>query len=81
MSWNIKAPETDRLARTLAPETGESITVAAKKAFQERFVLINREAGSAPDPLAIVARGRARPTLDSRPAEEILGYDEQGLPL
>jgi len=29
---------------------------------------------------ALIARGRARPILDSRPAEEILGYDENGLP-
>lgn len=27
-----------------------------------------------------IVRGRARQTLDDRPAEEILGYDKNGLP-
>ena len=35
MALNIKDPETDRLARLLARETGESITVAARIALED----------------------------------------------
>ena len=37
VSLNIKDPRTDELARQLAAETGESITVAARIAIEERL--------------------------------------------
>ena len=37
MPLSIKDPETERLARDLARRTGESITVATRKALQERL--------------------------------------------
>ena len=37
MPLSIKDPETERLARDLAQRTGESITVATRKALQERL--------------------------------------------
>jgi len=37
MPLSIKDPETERLARELAQRTGESITVAIRKALQERL--------------------------------------------
>lgn len=83
MALNIKDPETDRLARELAAETGESITVAARRALEERLqrVRARASASGADDRLGeIIARGRRRAMLDSRSAEEILGYDETGLP-
>ena len=82
MALNIKDPATDRLARELAQETGESITVAARTAIEERLsrVRAGRPRPKAPALQDIVDRGRARPVLDARPAEEILGYDERGLP-
>ncbi len=82
MSLNIKDPETDRLARALAQATGESITVAAKIAIQERLARIQAQASAptAGDLGEIIARGRARVTLDHRPVDEILGYDHSGLP-
>jgi len=82
MALNIKDSETDRLARELAAATGESITVAARRAIEERLQRV-RARPSAPDldPLqAIITRGRERAMLDDRSAEEILGYDEHGLP-
>lgn len=83
MALNIKDPDTDRLARELAAVTGESITVAIRTAVQERLARSRRQAPT--DDLegrllAIVRRGRSRPRLDDRSAEEILGYDEHGLP-
>lgn len=85
MALNIKDPETDRLARELAAETGESITVAARRAIEERLARVRaREAATHDDDLTflrgVIERGRARPVLDARSAEDILGYDEDGLP-
>lgn len=83
MPLNIKDPETDRLARELAAATGESITVAAKRALEERLVRVRARQASIADADGveeIIARGRARALLDDRPADEILGYDADGLP-
>jgi antitoxin VapB len=82
MSLNIKDPETDRLARALATETGESITMAAKRAIQERLIRVRaqRNASDGVDLAGIIARGRARPLLDTRAADDVLGYDPIGLP-
>ncbi|MDZ8170776.1 type II toxin-antitoxin system VapB family antitoxin [Microbacterium xanthum] len=83
MALNIKDPEADRLARALAAATGESITVAARAAFAERLARVQAQ-DAAPGVLAelesIIARARQRETLDGRPADEILGYDDAGLP-
>lgn len=82
MALNIKDPETDRLARELAAATGESITLAARRALAERLERVRRRqvpASTAPL-FAIIARGRARTVLDGRPQDEILGYDADGLP-
>lgn len=82
MSLNIKDPETDALARALAQETGESITTAARIAIEERLARVRAQRTAAPaqDLRAIIERGRARETLDARSVEEILGYDDLGLP-
>lgn len=83
MALNIKDPEADRLVRALAAATGESITVAARRAFAERLDRV-RAHDAAPDVLseleAIISRGRDRTTLDAPSADEIIGYDEAGLP-
>ena len=83
VALNIKDPETDRLARQLAELTGESITTATRTAIEQRLARERRRSATTPTQerlLAIVRRGRARPRLDDRSAEEILGYDEHGLP-
>lgn len=82
MSLNIKDPDTDRLARQLAAETGESITQAARIAIEERLARVRAQAfaPAAAELTAIVQRGRSRRTLDTRTSEEILGYDQAGLP-
>lgn len=84
MALNIKDPETDRLARELAEVTGENITVASRKAIEERLVRIKAQAAAEDrgrDLMELIARARARPVLDARTAEEIIGYDEDGLPV
>jgi antitoxin VapB len=83
MALSIKDPEADRLARELAAETGETITGAVLTALRERLI---RERGRhRAIPLrealrAIRERASRLPVLDARPADEILGYDDQGLP-
>jgi antitoxin VapB len=82
MALNIKDPETDRLARELAALTGQSITVALRDALRERLMAIRAREGAVARPgLAdVIARGRARRTLDERSEDEILGYGADGLP-
>ncbi len=82
MALSIKHPEADRLARELAHATGESITQAVTTAIRERLV---RETGWTPEGARaeidrIVAELAQAPTLDDRTADEIIGYDENGLP-
>ncbi|MGC3954955.1 MAG: type II toxin-antitoxin system VapB family antitoxin [Propionicimonas sp.] len=83
MALNIKDPVTDALARELAAQTGESITDAVRIAMAERLARVRRQrsvASRAADLQRFIDRGRQRVTLDDRSAEEILGYDENGLP-
>jgi antitoxin VapB len=82
MALNIKDPETDRLARRLSTLTGESITLAVKTAVRERIEREERTRGKASlEELLAIAKGiAAAPDRDSRTPEEIIGYDERGLP-
>jgi antitoxin VapB len=83
MALNIKHPDADRLARKLAAQTGESLTDAVLNALRERLRReeARRKAPSLRRELAkIRARCSALPVLDRRTADEIVGYDEHGLP-
>ena len=83
MAFSIKKPETDRLARRLADLTGESLTDAVTVALKERLdrVRMRRRSRSLADRLDEIAlRCAALPVLDTGSDEEILGYDEHGLP-
>lgn len=79
VALNIKDPETDRLARELASLTGESITDATRRALEERLLAVRRRTPQR-DLRGIIRRGRARPVLDARHADQILGYGGDGLP-
>ena len=83
MPLSIKNPVAERLARRLARETGESITEAIQHALEERLERIpqRRRGHIMTEKLEdILRRVDALPTLDIRPENEILGYDEQGIP-
>lgn len=83
MPLNIKDPETDRLARELAAQTGESLTAAVTMALRERLERLRGRAGApglSEELTAIALRCAGLPELDDRSAEEILGYDVHGLP-
>ena len=83
MALNIRNPETERLAAELAGETGESETEAVTRALRERLARVRRErqGQSLTDELeSIAAHCASLPLQDARKADEILGYDERGLP-
>jgi antitoxin VapB len=82
MALSIKDPETDELARRLARQTGESLTVAIRRAIQERLDReLKRDARLAERLLEIGRRCAAtlEGPVDSADHGELF-YDEQGLP-
>ena len=82
MALNIKDPETDLYARRLAALTGRSITEAVKLAVKEQVAREERRQGKASweEIQALIERAASRPVLDDRTEDEILGYDEHGIP-
>ena len=83
MALSFKDPETDRLARELADRTGESLTTAVTVALRERLARVRTRTRRRPlvdDLREIGRRVAALPTLDDRPEDDILGYDDRGLP-
>jgi antitoxin VapB len=83
MPLSIKNPEADRLARELASTTGESLTQAIIRALRERLLRERGRARSVPlteELRSIRKRCSTLPVLDDRTPDEIVGYDENGLP-
>ena len=83
MPLNIRNAETERLAAEVARRTGETKTEAVTRALRERLERLRRERGKrrlADDLNAIALHCAALPELDARTADDILGYDEHGLP-
>jgi antitoxin VapB len=83
MALNIKNPVAERLAQTLADETGESLTQAVINALQERLDRRRKTVDLArlqADVAELQAFLRNQPDLDTRSDDEILGYDAFGLP-
>ena len=83
MAMSIKSLDVERLARELASKTGDSLTGAIQKALEERLERVKRERRQQEilAPLEdILRRVDQLPVVDSRNPDEILGYDEHGLP-
>ena len=83
MALNIGNAEAERLAETLAKLTGETKTEAFTKAFRDRLARVQQDRSGrrlADELDAIVRHCAGLPVRDARGADEILGYDEQGLP-
>lgn len=84
MALSLADPETDSLARQVASLTGETLTEAVRTSLAERLrrerLKRGRPADLADELEAIVRRCDALPVLDNRSADEIIGYDENGLP-
>ncbi|MDE2377827.1 type II toxin-antitoxin system VapB family antitoxin [Bradyrhizobium sp.] len=83
MALSIKDPETERLARNLAQLTGETITAATRRAVEERLRRVGgqtRKIALLEDMAEIRRRWSEMPVMDDRTPDEIVGYDEHGLP-
>lgn len=84
MTLIIEDPEIDRLAGEVAKLTGESPTEAVRKALVERLERERsdqaEEPGLAERLLEIGRHCASLPDLDTRSPDEIIGYDEHGLP-
>jgi antitoxin VapB len=83
MPLNIKDRTTEQCVRELAMVTGETVTTAIRRAAEERLHRVRREraAGSlATELLQIGKRCADLLEVDRRTPDEILGYDDHGLP-
>jgi len=80
MALTIRNPEAERLARELARKRGETVEDSVLKALQaqteseERRVHVHKLISEIQDEVAKL------PVLDNRSPDELLGYDESGLP-
>jgi antitoxin VapB len=79
---NIHSSTLDELARRLARLTGEDVETALRRAIEERLSRV-----AAPSPAgrraamdSFFERASRLPVLDSRSADEIVGYGPDGLP-
>ena len=83
MSISIKYDKTELLARKLAELTGETLTDAIRTALAERYDRLSqaRSGRTLADELnSIALRCANRPVIPNMIADEILGYDEAGIP-
>ena len=84
MPISIKREDTVRLARALKQQTGKPMARVIHEALEDRLQRLNQ---GGPDPERRLAEMRAisrrvagLPDRDTRPADEIIGYDDNGLP-
>ena len=88
MALNIRDPKADRLAEQLARQTGETLACAVIVALEERLEwLTSTDRRGEEEKQARVRRMRelaasfrALPVVEDRSPDEIVGYDEHGLP-
>ena len=81
MALKIRNRETAKLAKKLAELTGESKTRAVTVALKERLDRVKRQKFREFEELMEIAKhSGSLPVLDDRDDDEILGYDENGLP-
>lgn len=80
MALSIKNDEAEALARKLAATTGESLTDAVRLALAERYERVRRRRSMAEDLMEIGKRCASRPVTSNMTEDEILGYDEFGIP-
>jgi antitoxin VapB len=96
MSLEIVDTELDDLAREVAEATGESVADAVKGSLRERLERVKPEPAPPPPERREVSEAerqrryealmefgryfRSLPVYDERTPDEIIGYDENGLP-
>ena len=78
---NIKDPEVHALAAELASVAGKSLTQVVKEALREKLDRERDQSGRLADrAMAIGKLCASLPELDARTPDEIIGYDEHGVP-
>jgi antitoxin VapB len=85
MTLHIKDEKADRLARELATATGETLTEAVTRALEERLGRFRRRSEAEVEArrramIEVIEEIKKLPLLDPRSPDEIIGYDEHGLP-
>ena len=83
MALNIRNAQAEELAAEVARLAGETKTEAVTVALRERLARLQRRRGARrlADELDEIALHCSRlPVRDARPPDEILGYDDHGLP-
>jgi antitoxin VapB len=82
MALEIENPVVEELARELAKRTGESVDEAVAIAIRERLARSKEARAKAVHEAILNFRAAVAelPLKDTRTADEILGYDEYGLP-
>jgi antitoxin VapB len=79
----IQNDQTEFFARKLAELTGETLTEAVRAAVAEKYERLRRARSArslAGELNAIALRCAKRPVVSPLSADEILGYDESGVP-
>ena len=79
MALSIRSPKAQELARRVARLTGRTMTDAIIDALEEKVARIETDplvAARLERVMSISRRCATLPTLDSRPEEEILGYED-----
>lgn len=83
MGLTVRNEEARHLAEELSALTGESVSVVVTAALRERLDRERRKRsrpGVADGLMELGRRYAALPDRDTRTAEDIIGYDEHGLP-
>ena len=81
MALNIKDPRAHELAERLAARRGTTLTRAVTEALEEALErTVEPKSAKLARLLEISRRAADLPVYDERSPEEIVGYDEAGLP-
>lgn len=80
MPLTLDDPETQQNARVLADRMGLPVPIAVRRAIEIALQQADDAEAKRRDLLAIVEEFQALPILDDRTPDEILDYDENGLP-
>jgi antitoxin VapB len=83
VALSIRNPRAEKLARQVAAESGESLTESIIRALEERLERLKGRLTTsdvAEEIMKISLRCRVLPAMDERGADEILDYDERGIP-
>ncbi|MEZ5805908.1 MAG: type II toxin-antitoxin system VapB family antitoxin [Rhizobiaceae bacterium] len=85
MALSIKNPDVERMARELSRRRGVSVTEAIRQSLEREVERERRIPRHAPGELAarlmvIAERAAALPRVSDLTDDEILGYDEFGVP-